>query len=95
MSNVRPKGVKAHSLATHAVHPQSSLSATNKHFQTAGEILNYPYSFDAATLNEETIALDNKLAKQIYEEQYKIAEIQNQQLYSPVKEEFNGAKEFG
>jgi ribosome-binding ATPase YchF (GTP1/OBG family) len=62
--------------------------------QTAGEILNYPYSFDNNTLNEETMAMDTKLAKQRWEESYKIAEIQNQQLYSPVKEDFNGAKEF-
>ena len=29
-----------------------------------------------------------------YEEQYRVAEIQNQQLYSPVREDFKGAKEF-
>lgn len=45
--------------------------------QTAGEILNYPYSFDAAAREEEVIALDNKLAKMRFEEQYRIAEIQN------------------
>lgn len=28
------------------------------------------------------------------EEQYRVAAIQNEQLYSPIKEEFNGAKEF-
>ena len=43
--------------------------------QTAGEILNYPYSFDNNTLNEETIAMDTKMAKQRWEESYKIAEI--------------------
>lgn len=46
-----------------------------KHMQTAGEILNYPYSFDAATLNEETVALDTKMAKARWEEQYRVAEI--------------------
>lgn len=86
--------VKQHNQTQHAIKPQA-LSSNNKHFQTAGEILNYPYSFDAASNNEETIALSNKLAKKAYEEQYRVAEIQHEQLYSPVKEEFNGAKEFG
>mgnify|MGYP003840232569 CR=1 FL=1 len=85
--------LRTHSTVKHATKPHG-LTANNKHFQTAGEILNYPYSFDAMTANEETIALDNKLAKQQYEEQYRVIEIQNQQLYSPIKEEFNGAKEF-
>jgi len=31
--------------------------------KAAGEILNYPYSFDPDTKDEEAIALDNKLAK--------------------------------
>jgi hypothetical protein len=31
--------------------------------KTAGEILNYPYSFDHETKDEEAIALDNHLAK--------------------------------
>lgn len=62
-----------------------------KGMKTAGEILNYPYSFDQETKDAETMALSNKLAKQQYEESYKIAEIQNQQLYSPVREDFAGA----
>lgn len=31
--------------------------------KTAGEILNYPYSFDHENKDEESIALDNHLAK--------------------------------
>lgn len=38
--------------------------------------------------------MDNQLAKKRYEEQYRVAEIQHQQLYSPIKEDFTGAKEF-
>ena len=40
------------------------------------------------------MAMSTKLAKQQFEEQYKIAEIQNAQLYSPIREDFSGAKEF-
>jgi hypothetical protein len=43
--------------------------------QTAGDILNYPYSFDAGTFNEETIMMDTQMAKQRWEEQYRVAEI--------------------
>jgi len=44
--------------------------------QTAGDILNYPYSFDAGTMNhEETLMVDNNMAKVRWEEQYRIAEI--------------------
>ena len=59
---------------------------------TAGDVLNYPYSFDQE-LGEDAQALDNKLNKMKYEEQYRVAEIQNQQLYSPITEDFHGAKE--
>lgn len=56
----------------------NSLNDATKHFMTAGDILNYPYSFESPHLHEEAIALDNKLAKKRYEEKYKLAEIQNQ-----------------
>ena len=56
----------------------NSVANESQQFKTAGDILNYPYSFDQGSKDEETIALDNKLAKQQYEEQYRIAEIQNQ-----------------
>lgn len=75
------------------VKPHSVMNNKDKHFQTAGDILNYPYSFDQGT-HDESMALDNKLAKQHYEEQYRVAEIQNQQLYSPIREDFTGAAEF-
>lgn len=38
--------------------------------------------------------LDKKLSKMKMEEQYRVAEIQNHQLYSPIREDFLGAKEF-
>ena len=41
---------------------------------TAGDVLNYPYSFDQE-LGEDAQALDNKLNKMKYEEQYRVAEI--------------------
>ena len=56
--------------------------------------MSYPYSFDQGGKDAETMGLSTKLAKQQFEEQYKIAEIQNQQLYSPIREDFAGAKEF-
>jgi hypothetical protein len=31
--------------------------------KTAGEILNYPYSFDQDTNDQDLITLDNRLAK--------------------------------
>lgn len=43
--------------------------------QTAGDILNYPYSFDAGTMNEETVMMDTQMAKARWEEQYRVAEI--------------------
>lgn len=44
----------------------------------AGEILSYPYSFDQELQDEAAQTLDKKLAKMKYEEQYRVAEIQNQ-----------------
>ena len=41
-----------------------------------------------------TKELDQRLSKIAAEEQYRLAEIQNYQLYSPIKEDFGGAKEF-
>lgn len=41
----------------------NSIANKSQQFKTAGDILNYPYSFDQDTRDEETIALDNKLAK--------------------------------
>ena len=58
----------------------------------AGELLSYPYTAD--TLENETRLLDIKLAKQQIEMRYRLAEIQNQQLYSPVKEPFESSGEF-
>ena len=52
-------------------------------------MLTYPYSFDGKTEGD-----DEQWAKKQAEEKYKLAAIQNQQLYSPIKEEFDGAKEF-
>jgi len=62
------------------VKPQahSQQYSHTKQMKAAGEILNYPYSFDHETKDEDAIALDNQLAKQQYEEQYRLAEIQNQ-----------------
>ena len=72
--------------------PQSAFNEKQKHMKTAGEILNYPYSFDQDATDDAAQALDNRLAKQRYEEQYRVAEIQNQQLYSPIREYFQGAQ---
>jgi hypothetical protein len=41
----------------------NSVANKSQQLKTAGDILNYPYSFDQDTKDEETIALDNKLAK--------------------------------
>lgn len=87
----RENRFQSHSAVAHSVKPRS-VNEQTKVFQTAGEILNYPYSFDNVT-NQESMALDNRLAKQRYEEQYRVAEIQNEQLYSPVREEFKGSLE--
>lgn len=62
--------------------------------KTGGDILTYPYSFEKNVRDEETIALSNKLAKQSYEQQYRVAEMQHEQLYSPIREDFSGATEF-
>lgn len=75
------------------VKPHSQADNQSKHFKTAGEVLNYPYSFDDNGMDEETAALDNQMGKQQYEEQYRVAEIQNEQLYSPIREDFAGAKD--
>lgn len=50
-----------------------------KQLANAGEILSYPYSFDQDGLGDEAAhALDKRLAKIKYEDQYRVAEIQNQ-----------------
>jgi hypothetical protein len=67
--------VKAHTATGHLIKPRNNFDKQQSTLQTAGEILNYPYSFDIAVRDEEVIALDNKLAKQRFEEQYRIAEI--------------------
>ena len=69
------------------------MNEQGRKMHTAGDILSYPYSFEQEK-DAETVDLSNKLAKQRYEEQYKIAEIQNEQLYSPIREDFSGAQEF-
>lgn len=52
----------ARSAVGQIVKPHSVMNNKDKHFQTAGDILNYPYSFDQRT-HDESMALDNKLAK--------------------------------
>jgi len=52
-----------HSAAAAATKPRS-MNSQNKHFQTAGEILNYPYSFDGNMSGED----DQKYVKKQYEE---------------------------
>lgn len=58
--------------------PMSQKYSHSKTMKTAGEILNYPYTFDQDTKDPDMVALDSMLAKQRYEEQYRVAEIQQQ-----------------
>jgi len=51
------------------------MNEQGRHLKTAGEILSYPYSFEEGGRDADTVALSTKLAKQQYEEQYKIADI--------------------
>lgn len=76
LSKHRVRGVKSQRAVNQVIKPQSTIS-NQKHMQTAGDILNYPYSFDAGTMNEETTMMDNQMAKARWEEQYRVAEIQN------------------
>uniref|UniRef100_A0A7S3CLS2 EF-hand domain-containing protein n=1 Tax=Strombidium rassoulzadegani TaxID=1082188 RepID=A0A7S3CLS2_9SPIT len=92
LSQVNNKAI-SRSAVNKLTKPSSHKFSQSKTMKTAGEILNYPYSFDQELRDDDLAALDNQLAKQQYEEQYRVAEIQNQQLFSPIREEFKGAKE--
>lgn len=58
--------------------PMSNAFNNERHMTKAGEILSYPYSFDQDLQDDAAQVLDKKLAKMKYEEQYRVAEIQNQ-----------------
>lgn len=71
MSNLSRKSLGRHTTNTAVgklMKPASQGGNKSTHFKTAGEILNYPYSFDEMTKDEDAIALDNQLAKQQYEQ---------------------------
>jgi hypothetical protein len=65
------------SAITALTKPQSKAFNKQKHMTNAGDILSYPYSFDQELQDDAAQMLDKKLAKMKYEEQYRVAEIQN------------------
>lgn len=57
------QSIKNQSAVGTMVKPGSHQNNKEEHFKTAGDILNYPYSFDQRSGDEMT-QLDNRLAKQ-------------------------------
>ena len=61
MSKNTPFG--AQSVVNNVTKPRSQMNDQGKHMKTAGEVLNYPYSFEQGDRDADTVNLSNKLAK--------------------------------